>query len=61
MADLEKVMKGLECCAKKDCSPCPYNDETGCIDALMPDALSQLKAMNEVIAAIRKAVRLKNG
>lgn len=38
----EKVMKGLECCAFGDCSPCPYT-ETRCQEHLCGDAFDLLK------------------
>ena len=48
MADLEKVIKGLECCILRDpddklrCSECPY--EGNCVNRLKQDTLSLLKA-----------------
>jgi len=42
MPDLEKVIKGLECCAFGDCTPCPYT-ETRCQEHLCGDALDLLK------------------
>lgn len=42
MPDREKVMKGLECCASGDCTPCPYT-ETRCQEHLCGDALALLK------------------
>lgn len=60
MAELEKVIKGLECCvgSKKvdecgwedgDYKECPYNGNTnGCVFRLMKDALSLLKAQEPV-------------
>ena len=51
MADLKKVIKGLECCqhlSKSYCDECPYNYEglcytNDCISDLTSDALDQLK------------------
>jgi len=48
MANLEKAIKGLECCILRDpddharCSQCPY--EGDCVNRLKMDALSLLKA-----------------
>lgn len=55
MHDLEKVIKGLECCgegAHGCCRECPYNDHrTGtieyCTSALCADALAILKEQPE--------------
>lgn len=47
MADIEKAIKGLECCILRDpddkqrCSECPY--EGNCMNRLKMDALSLLK------------------
>ena len=49
MADLEKVIKGLECCIKRDpddylrCDECPYPDGSACTNRLKIDALELLK------------------
>ena len=55
MADLEKVKKGLECCAKSmsdedpfaKCLECPYNDESiftdDCRAVLSKDALEVIE------------------
>lgn len=58
MADLDKVLKGLECCDKKYprnawCKYCPY--EPDCLydstcDLLIHDALKLLKSQQELIA-----------
>lgn len=48
MTDREKVIKGLECCIKRDpddktrCGECPY--EGACLNRLKSDALALLKA-----------------
>jgi len=46
MPDLEKVIKGLECCIKGDCreNACPYALDNACRKSLAIDALSLLKA-----------------
>lgn len=45
MADREKVIKGLECCAyKKNCNECPYfKGNATCMDDKDKDALELLK------------------
>lgn len=50
MPDRGKVIKGLECCLKKngltDCNACPYgstHNDTTCIDNVQEDALALLK------------------
>ena len=58
MADLEKTIRGLECCTQVDnkgypkCDRCPYADEKlGTCDAvrgLMKDALSLLKEQEPI-------------
>ena len=53
MADLEKVIKGLECCYQENrgpqCDHCPYKDECEAdAEHLMRDALSLLKAQEPV-------------
>ena len=48
MTDREKVIKGLECCIKRNpddktmCGECPY--EGACLNRLKADALALLKA-----------------
>lgn len=48
MIDRDKVLKGLECCIKRDpddkmrCGECPY--EGACLNRLKADALALLKA-----------------
>ena len=59
MIDMEKVIKGLECCTKavkdieelKDpiCTPCPYSKgHKFCCDDLKMDALELLKEQKEI-------------
>lgn len=59
MPDVEKVIKGLECCVAYDykCNDCPYQDdggaEDGCYsDELKADALALLKAQEPHIVTI---------
>lgn len=49
MPDIEKVIKGLECCLKESdhlysnpCNGCPYEGQE-CIDRMKADALNLLK------------------
>ena len=53
MIDREKVIKGLECCAKDNCTItdiCPYGKEDAgsCIERLCADALALLKEQEAV-------------
>lgn len=46
--DINRVIKGLEACIKRDCreNACPYgNMSHGCLNALYSDALELLKAV----------------
>lgn len=49
MTKFEKVIKGLECCIKRDpddylrCDECPYPDGSACTNRLKIDALELLK------------------
>lgn len=61
MAEFEKkVLKGLECCGNGNMcgGHCPYDGPDdgieGCTSQLARDALSLLKAQNEVIEDLRK-------
>lgn len=55
---LDKAIKGLECCILRDpddfprCSVCPY--ESNCVNRLKMDALTLLKAQDDVITALLK-------
>lgn len=48
MTDMEKVVKGLECCAVGCRSGCPYSDIDDCESMLCADALALLKAQEAV-------------
>lgn len=58
MPDIEKVVKGLECCIKHDpddktrCDECPY--EGACLNRLKANALALLKAQEPVDAIKRE-------
>ena len=46
MPDREKVIKGLECCKRKDgneCKVCPYTESDYCVEDMVADTLSLLK------------------
>ena len=52
MPNLEKVIRGLECCTEspdtidlEDCRRCPYMDEKNCSCVVMRDALAILREM----------------
>ena len=58
MADIEKVIKGLEVCANCDrgffCGDCPYEstDEKECIEFLTRDALELLKSQPQIVRCL---------
>ena len=62
MADIEKVIKGLECCTSENgqlnCEDCPYRKRNNFCDNLERDALELLKeqkkkkSKEEVLSAI---------
>jgi len=61
MPDVEKVIKGLECCmaendkAWPECESCPYNDSHDSCTSMRPmfkDAIALLKAQ-EAVAPVR--------
>lgn len=61
MIDLEKAIKGLECCVDYDykCNNCPYQDdggaEDGCYcDELKTDALALLKAQEPRVMTLEE-------
>lgn len=60
MADIEKVVKGLECCNNRnDCKQCPYANEydpvLDCIDKTRADAIELLKEQNGLMLALEQA------
>ena len=64
MPDIEKVIKGLECCAKDDCALndiCPYGkeDTNTCIERLSADALELLKEQKERIETLESLRRIE--
>lgn len=44
--DVEKIIKGLECCSKTRCRECPYTfgEDIDCIDHICFDALELIKS-----------------
>lgn len=52
-SNIDDVIKGLECCSEGYCCGCPYFHED--CDSLRTDALSLLKAQDEIIKQYRKA------
>ena len=64
MADREKVIKGLECCIKRDpddktrCGECPY--EGACLNRLKSDALALLKAQEPVEPVFHANITLES-
>ena len=60
MADMEKVLNGLECCSNamgEDCDNCPYKVEYDVcgIDYLQRDAIELLKEQEAIIEQYHKA------
>lgn len=50
MADIEKVIKGLECCSDDTCdSDCPYKGAIDCIESMCSDALELLKSQPQIV------------
>lgn len=64
MADLEKVIRGLECCILRDpddharCSQCPY--ESNCVNRLKMDALALLKAQEPRVMTMEEVKKHNN-
>lgn len=51
MPDREKVIKGFECCKRKDgneCKVCPYTESAYCVEDMVTDALAMLKEQDAV-------------
>lgn len=69
MADIEKVIKALECCQMVyECKPyekCPYSNGLECgdcdINRLHYDALALLKEQEDKIRQLRLALKIMNG
>ena len=52
MPDREKVIKGLECCKRKDgneCKVCPYTESEYCTEDMVTDALALLKEQDSLL------------
>ena len=61
MPDIEKVIKGLECCLNNNnCKACPYEKEFDrafdCIDRTRKDAIELLKEQQKQVKALRLLV-----
>ena len=62
MPDVEKVIKGFECCDNDDCDNCPYfrsddeNDLGTCKATLHRDAIALMKKQRDEIKALRQLV-----
>lgn len=71
MADLDRVMKGLECCTSAkhpiSCDKCDYfgndeyNDFWSCRISLMRDALTLLKAQEARVMMVEEAQQAEEG
>ena len=53
MPDIEKVIKGLECC-KVGCTDCPYRGISDCVTSLNNDAIELLKEQQKEIERIKR-------
>lgn len=64
MADLEKVLKGLERCRKGFCFACPYNDgvddNVDCKQKWADDALALLKEQEPRVLTLEEVQALQN-
>ena len=61
MHDLEKVIKGLECCKRKDgneCKVCPYTESEYCTEDMVTDALVLLKEREDPGKELESAMEL---
>ena len=47
MRDLEKIIRGLECCYNAICGACPYSANRNCQHELHGDALALLKEQEQ--------------
>ena len=57
MIDIEKVIKGLECCIKSGCGGCPYfKDNPSCQDDKDKEALELLKEQKERIGFLERSL-----
>ena len=68
MADIEKVIKGLEYCrlmcegvSHNPCEGCPYQGSYACADKLKTDALALLKEQETEIRQLRLALDIAKG
>ena len=49
--NMEKVIKGLECCKRKDgneCKVCPYTESDFCVEDMVTDAIAMLKEQEAI-------------
>ena len=56
--DREKVIKGLECCKRKDgneCKVCPYTESEYCTQDMATDALAMLKEQQSTLGVVQTA------
>lgn len=60
MAELQKVIKGFECCLKLLCSKCPYKGPgKHCLQGIQEDALELLKKQEAVEPILKREGRNK--
>lgn len=69
MADLDKTIKGLECCSIAICPQildygksdkgCPYHAEENCVELLAKDALELLKEKQPKLLTLKETINAK--
>jgi len=65
MTDVEKVIRGLECCITDRCEDCPYEDicygdnEVELFDTLARDALALLKAQEPRVMTLEEVLAIE--
>ena len=56
MADMDKVLKGLEMCKIDFCDECPYDDEASCTFYLKHDALELIDTQYKLIRELQNLI-----
>lgn len=59
MADVEKVVNGLECCGRnnvKYCRDCPYWPEMDCVEKMAADALGLIAELKAQIHGLTEQI-----
>ena len=61
MADIEKVIKALECCKRKDgneCKVCPYTESDYCVEDMVTDALKLIDTQYKLILELQNLISI---